>query len=191
MHLRRTMLLRHLRLPRQRWHLRAVPRSHLRCRSAMLRWSRLHEWLLRRLPRPRDVVHELQPMLLQQLHERCLSIGAGRPMRPRRRLPRVLLGPELHECVRQQGLYRVRPHLAGGRRWIRCPRRSTEGIRSARQLELRKVGGRPRRAADSLHVHRPSAVTRPASSVSMTVPMPCTRRRCHLWRTARGDIRFG
>ena len=80
MHLGRAMLLRHLRLPRQRRHLRPVPRSHLRCRSAMLWWSRLYRRLLRRLPRPRDLLHQLVPVLLQRLHGRRLSVSAGRTM---------------------------------------------------------------------------------------------------------------
>lgn len=82
MHLSRAMLLGHLRLPRQRWHLRSVPRSQLLGRPAVLWWVRLYGRLLRRLPRPRDLLHELFPVLFQRLHERRLSLGARRAMRP-------------------------------------------------------------------------------------------------------------
>ena len=104
MRLGRAMLLRHLRLPRQGWHLLPVPRSHLQCRSAVLWWSRLYRRILRRLPRPCGFLHQLFPVLLQRLHERRLSVGERRAMCPRRRLPRLLLGPELHERLRQRRL---------------------------------------------------------------------------------------
>jgi hypothetical protein len=130
---RRAMLLGHLRLPRRRRHLRSVPRSQLLDRSAMLWWSRLYGRLLRRLPRPRGLLHELFPVLLQRLHEWRLPVGAGRAMRPRRGLPRLLLESELHERLRQRYLSGVRRCLAEGRGSLRryTPPSHLPGLRPA------------------------------------------------------------
>ena len=104
----RRLLLRDLRLPRRGRHLCPVSRAHMQRHTTLLWRPDVYEWLLRRLPRPRDLLHQQQPVLLQRLHERGLPLRAGRSMCARRRLPRLLSRAYLHECLREWGLRGLR-----------------------------------------------------------------------------------
>jgi hypothetical protein len=101
--LRRILLLRHLRLPRRRRHVRSVPGTILQRHTAMLRRPDLHQRVLWWLPGPRRLLYRGFAMLPQQLRQWRLLVGAGRTLRARRRLPQLLPRPELQRrlCERQ------------------------------------------------------------------------------------------
>ena len=92
------MLLRHLRLPRQGRHVRPMP-AHAVPIGHVVVVSPVQE-LLRRLPRPRDP--PALPVLLQRLHGRRLSVGAGGRCSRDVDCRAVLLRLELHKCLRRR-----------------------------------------------------------------------------------------
>ena len=105
LHLCRILLLRHLRLPRRRRHVRSLPGTNLQRRTAVLRRRDLQQRVLRWLPGPRCLLYRGFAMLLQHLHRRRLPVGARGAVRARRRLPRLLPRPELHRRLRERQLH--------------------------------------------------------------------------------------
>jgi hypothetical protein len=109
LHHRGFLLLGHLRLSRRRGYLRSLPGPFLQRHTAVLRRSDLQQRLLRWLPRPRDFLYRRFTMLLQQLHRWRLSVGAGRTVRTRCRLPLLLPRPQLQRRLREWQLRDLNP----------------------------------------------------------------------------------